>query len=44
MLKNFWYACEFSSKITNKPTQILMLNERFVLYRNSQGKIIALKD
>jgi phenylpropionate dioxygenase-like ring-hydroxylating dioxygenase large terminal subunit len=44
MLKNFWYACEFSSVITNKPKQIVMLNQRFVLYRNSQGEVIALKD
>jgi phenylpropionate dioxygenase-like ring-hydroxylating dioxygenase large terminal subunit len=44
MLKNFWYPCEFSSAVTNKPKQIVMLNERFVLYRNSQGQVIALKD
>lgn len=44
MLKNFWYACEFSSAITHKPKQILMLNQRFVLYRNSQEQVIALKD
>lgn len=44
MLKNFWYACEFSYRITARPKQILMLNERFVLYRNSQGRVIALKD
>ncbi|MBH8572780.1 aromatic ring-hydroxylating dioxygenase subunit alpha [Nostocaceae cyanobacterium CENA369] len=43
-MKNFWYACEFSSKITDKPKQIGMFNQRFVLYRNSQGQIIALKD
>jgi phenylpropionate dioxygenase-like ring-hydroxylating dioxygenase large terminal subunit len=44
MLKDFWYACEFSSAITNKPQQVVMFNQRFVLYRNSQGQIIALKD
>ncbi|MEA5515054.1 aromatic ring-hydroxylating dioxygenase subunit alpha [Nodularia sp. UHCC 0506] len=44
MLKNFWYACEFSSAITKKPQQIAMLNQRFVLYRNSQGQVVALKD
>ena len=44
MLKNFWYVCEFSSAVTNKPKQILMLNQRFVLYRNSQGQVVALKD
>ncbi|MDB9374914.1 aromatic ring-hydroxylating dioxygenase subunit alpha [Nodularia sphaerocarpa] len=44
MLKNFWYACEFSSAVTNKPKQVLMFNQRFVLYRNSQGQIVALND
>jgi phenylpropionate dioxygenase-like ring-hydroxylating dioxygenase large terminal subunit len=44
MLKNFWYACEFSSAVTNKPKQIVMLKQRFVLYRNSQGQVVALKD
>lgn len=44
MLKNFWYACEFSSAVTKKPKQIVMLNQRFVLYRNSQGQVVALKD
>ncbi|RCJ40756.1 (2Fe-2S)-binding protein [Nostoc minutum NIES-26] len=44
MLKNFWYACEFSPAVTNKPKQIVMLNQRFVLYRNSQGQVVALKD
>ncbi|MBH8561547.1 aromatic ring-hydroxylating dioxygenase subunit alpha [Nostoc sp. CENA67] len=43
-MNNFWYACEFSSNVTNKPKQIVMLNQRFVLYRNSQGQIVALKD
>ncbi|MBW4491089.1 MAG: aromatic ring-hydroxylating dioxygenase subunit alpha [Trichocoleus desertorum ATA4-8-CV12] len=44
MLKNFWYACEFSSAVTNKPKQIVMLNQRFVLYRDSQGQVVALND
>lgn len=44
MLKNFWYACEFSTAVTNQPKQIRMLNQRFVLYRNSQGQVVALKD
>ncbi|MDH6055263.1 aromatic ring-hydroxylating dioxygenase subunit alpha [Umezakia ovalisporum] len=44
MLKNFWYACEFSAEITNKPKQVLIFNQRFVLYRNFQGQIIALND
>ncbi|QSJ16341.1 aromatic ring-hydroxylating dioxygenase subunit alpha [Nostoc sp. UHCC 0702] len=44
MLKNFWYACEFSSAVTNKPKQIVLLNQRFVLYRNQKGQVVALKD
>jgi phenylpropionate dioxygenase-like ring-hydroxylating dioxygenase large terminal subunit len=44
MLKNFWYACELSSTVTHQPQQIKMLNQRFVLYRNSQGQVVALKD
>jgi phenylpropionate dioxygenase-like ring-hydroxylating dioxygenase large terminal subunit len=44
MLKNFWYACEFSVAVTNKPKQIVMLNQKFVLYRNSQGQVVVLKD
>jgi phenylpropionate dioxygenase-like ring-hydroxylating dioxygenase large terminal subunit len=44
MLKNFWYACEFSKAVINQPKQIVMLNQRFVLYRNSEGQVVALKD
>ena len=44
MLKNFWYACEFSDTVTNQPRQIVMLHQRFVLYRNQQGQVVALKD
>jgi len=40
---NFWYACEFSTAVTNQPKQIVMLNQRFVLYRNSQAQVV-LKD
>ena len=43
-LKNFWYVCECSSAVTNKPKQIVMFNQRFVLYRNSQGQVVVLKD
>lgn len=44
MLKNFWYACEFSSDVTSKPKQVKICDMRFVLYRNSQEQIVALKD
>lgn len=44
MLKNFWYVCEFSSAIKNQPKQVPLLNQNFVLYRNSQGQVVAFKD
>lgn len=44
MLKNFWYACEFSRSVTTQPKQILMLKQRFVLYRTAAGDIVALDD
>ncbi|MBW4561623.1 MAG: aromatic ring-hydroxylating dioxygenase subunit alpha [Mojavia pulchra JT2-VF2] len=44
MLKNFWYACEFSSAITNKPKRVPLLNQQFVLYRNSQKEVVAFLD
>ncbi|MBD2534720.1 aromatic ring-hydroxylating dioxygenase subunit alpha [Nostoc flagelliforme FACHB-838] len=44
MLRNFWYACEFSSALTNKPKRLTMLNLEFVLYRNSKGQVLALLD
>jgi phenylpropionate dioxygenase-like ring-hydroxylating dioxygenase large terminal subunit len=44
MLKNFWYACEFSAAVTDQPKQVRMLNQRFVLYRNSLGQVVALND
>ena len=44
MLKNFWYACEFSSAITSKPKRVTMLSQDFVLYRDSKKQVVALKD
>jgi phenylpropionate dioxygenase-like ring-hydroxylating dioxygenase large terminal subunit len=44
MLKNFWYACEFSRAITSKPKRIALLNQEFVLYRNLLGEVVALND
>ena len=44
MLSNFWYACEFSHVITNQPKQIELWNQKIVLYRDSSGKVVALKD
>lgn len=44
MLKNFWYAVEFSSAVSERPVQVTVMNEQYVLYRDSKGKAIALKD
>nr|WP_242063649.1 aromatic ring-hydroxylating dioxygenase subunit alpha [Nostoc sp. FACHB-892] len=44
VLKNFWYACEFSSVITDKPKRVPLLSQQFVLYRNSQKQVVAFLD
>ncbi|MBE9060622.1 aromatic ring-hydroxylating dioxygenase subunit alpha [cf. Phormidesmis sp. LEGE 11477] len=43
MLKNFWYACEFSAAVTDRPKQVKILHQKFVLYRQ-QGQVVAFKD
>jgi phenylpropionate dioxygenase-like ring-hydroxylating dioxygenase large terminal subunit len=44
MLKNFWYACEFSQAVTHQPKRIVLWQQTIVLYRNSTGQIVALQD
>ena len=44
ILKNFWYVADLSSAITNKPKRITMLEQDFVLYRDTKGKVVALHD
>lgn len=44
MLKNFWYACEFSSLISASPKQIEMLNQKFVVFRDQANKVVVLQD
>jgi phenylpropionate dioxygenase-like ring-hydroxylating dioxygenase large terminal subunit len=44
MLKNFWYACEFSQAVTQQPKQIALWQQTIVLYRNSTGQVVALQD
>lgn len=44
MLKNFWYAVEFSSAVSENPVQVTVMSEQYVLYRDNTGKAIALKD
>ncbi|MBW4657551.1 MAG: aromatic ring-hydroxylating dioxygenase subunit alpha [Drouetiella hepatica Uher 2000/2452] len=42
MLTNLWYAVEFSAVLAQQPRQITLMGKEFVLYRDSQGKAIAL--
>ncbi|MBW4618729.1 MAG: aromatic ring-hydroxylating dioxygenase subunit alpha [Cyanosarcina radialis HA8281-LM2] len=44
MLNNFWYACEFSHAVTHQPKQIVLWQQTIVLYRNTTGQVVALKD
>jgi phenylpropionate dioxygenase-like ring-hydroxylating dioxygenase large terminal subunit len=45
MLKNFWYAVEFSSAITDKPRPITLMGESLVVYRTAgDNKVIAMSD
>ncbi|MDX6744378.1 aromatic ring-hydroxylating dioxygenase subunit alpha [Actinocorallia sp. A-T 12471] len=44
MLKNFWYAVEFSDQVTSKPKKITCLGQDFVLYRTSKGQVVCLSD
>lgn len=44
MLKNFWYVIEWSSAVTAKPMRARLLGQDFVLYRKSNGQVVALSD
>ena len=44
MLKNFWYACEFSDRVKDKPVPLMLLGEKLVLYRTQSGKVACLRD
>jgi phenylpropionate dioxygenase-like ring-hydroxylating dioxygenase large terminal subunit len=44
MLNNLWYAVEFSTAITAQLRQITLMEQHVVLYRDNQGKVIALND
>src|SRR6478609_3116982 len=44
MLKNFWWPVEFSYNVTNKPLELQALGQRFVLWRDSKGKVACLSD
>lgn len=42
MLNNFWYAVEFSDRITTRPQLIKLLDRELVLYRTADGRIQAM--
>lgn len=44
MLKNFWYAIEFSHEVTTTPIRLTILGQELVLYRDSAGKPVVMSD
>jgi phenylpropionate dioxygenase-like ring-hydroxylating dioxygenase large terminal subunit len=45
MLKNFWYAIAFTEEVTDKPTQIKVLGQQLVVFRQKRsGKVIVMSD
>jgi phenylpropionate dioxygenase-like ring-hydroxylating dioxygenase large terminal subunit len=44
MLKNLWYAVEFSNAISTKPKSLKILDRELVLYRTTDGRIHAMNN
>lgn len=44
MLKNFWYAIDFTSDVGRTPRRITCLGQHFVLYRTRAGTPVCLSD
>lgn len=44
MLKNLWYAIEWSDEVTTEPKKARVLGQDLVLYRDSKGAIVAMSD
>ena len=44
MLKNFWYAVEFSKDITRTPKKVVCLGQKLVVWRTRHGKVNVLSD
>jgi phenylpropionate dioxygenase-like ring-hydroxylating dioxygenase large terminal subunit len=42
MLKNFWYAVEFSNTVSTSPKLLKVLDRELVLYRTTDGQIQAM--
>ena len=43
-LKNAWYVAAWSHEIDNSLRQIIVLDEKICVFRNSDGEVIALED
>lgn len=43
-LKNAWYVAAWSEDIKNDLQQIILLNEKICMYRDTKGQIVALED
>ncbi|MFE3448974.1 Rieske 2Fe-2S domain-containing protein [Nonomuraea sp. NPDC059194] len=44
MLKNFWYAVEFSHAVQRQPRKITCLGQDFVVWRRRNGEVAVLSD
>jgi phenylpropionate dioxygenase-like ring-hydroxylating dioxygenase large terminal subunit len=44
MLKNLWYAIEWSKDVTTEPKQARVLGQNLVLYRDTAGRVVAMSD
>lgn len=44
MLKNFWYAIEFSEEVTTTPKRLTILGQELVLYRDTKGNPVVMSD
>ena len=43
-VRNAWYVAGWSSEFYNGLISVSILDEKIVMFRNSKGKVIALKD
>ncbi len=43
-LKNFWYVAAWDREIADKPVGRIFLNEPVVMFRGSDGKVVAMED
>ncbi|MGW0808656.1 aromatic ring-hydroxylating dioxygenase subunit alpha [Nonomuraea sp. NPDC002799] len=44
MLKNFWYAVEFSHAVRREPRKVTCLGQDFVIWRRRDGQVAVLSD